>query len=210
MTSRYRPTGRSAGLHLVLLAILATSSSANAITHTGNPGVSVVLTTQGPSWTLHQIGAASGKASLQACSDGIWLDLGVSSTTAPTAASFDAPPIGTWCAIEVELVDLDMLAEDDQGREVKLVDLDVTFTLEFGSPTTIAVEDVPTWNIELGADWLDYAATYLDPGEHRTVQAPGAAATAVVNSLEASKVYVDSDADAVTSSVELAVGDIAK
>jgi hypothetical protein len=209
MKEQTRPKGRTAELCLALAALVA-SSTALAITHTGNPGTAVVITTQHTAWTIQEIDSASASMSLQACSDGQWHTVSTASTTAPTAASFDAPPAGTWCAIEIELVDLDVLAEDSTSREVKLVDLDVTFTLPFLVPTTVDAQSPPTWNVELGIGWLDYATTYLDPGEHRTVQMPGAAADAVIEALASAAVYVDVDADAVTSTAENTAGAIAK
>lgn len=183
------------------LCALAAALPAAAITHTGNPGTAVVLTA--PSgWTLSGLQSATATVAVQSCATGAWTSLVATPTTAPSFASFDPVPAGTWCGLQAEVIGIDLIAEDSAGRRIEIDGADVVFTQVFIDPVGVQSGDDP-WNIELGTSWLDLAAAYLDPGEHKLVAAGSVAMDAIEASLSDATIWVDSDADAVTSSSEM-------
>jgi hypothetical protein len=194
----------------LLAALILTTPQAHAVIHVGNPSLHVGLWTPPASgWTVDVATAASASASLQGCASGAWTSWTPGSPSG-LLASFPSAPAGGWCALEVELLDVTLHVDGPSGRRVEAKLNAATLAVSFTDEVDVAGSGAAVgWLHAIGTSWLATAEIYVDPNETKVIDEHTAGYAALLAAIEASAVYVDSDADGALDPAEHAAGPIA-
>lgn len=201
----------TARIWLLTLGAGLASATALAVTHVGNPGLRVhQWTPPAGGWSVDTATAASASAALQDCSTGAWTNWPAASPSTVLAVFNDAPA-GTWCTVEVELVDVVLEVDGPSNRRVEAALDELSMKLSFVDAMAVAGSgDEVTWLHALGTGWLATAEVYVEPDETYVIDSETPGYAALVASLQNAKIYIDADEDGTLDAAEYAAGPIAE